>query len=165
MVRVVYYCFGSAHSSVIASAIHLGRLPMDRIPTMSQLLSIADFDWTCSEMIGMLHLQGIDQDGNEVYTLGVGSEQKIVIESVKSMIRASGGDIERYLFYPALPHINRLAKFGGALSRRYGWVSIGRKICFKGIISSYAHLVAFVKQCQFQIKNGSAAHRAVSDNL
>lgn len=146
--RVVYYCFGSAHSSVVASAIHLGRLPMESKPTMSQLLAIADFDRTQSEMIGLLHLQGIDDEGNEVYTLGVGSEQELVIQSVKGMINASGGNVDHYAFFPALPHINRLAKFGGALSRRYGWVNLGRRWCCKGILSSYDHLVSYIKECR-----------------
>jgi hypothetical protein len=144
--RVIYYCYGSAHSSVLAAAIHLGKLPMDRVPNLDQLKKIGDLDRTHNDMIGMLHLQGVDPKGNEVYTLGVGGEQDLVISSVQSMIAAAGGDLRNYLFRSALPHINLQAKIGGALSRRYGWMTLGREICLRGILSSYEEVVPFVKQ-------------------
>jgi hypothetical protein len=152
--RIIYYCYGGAHSSVMAAAIHLGQLPMDRVPALGELRKIGDLDHTQSEMIGMLHFQGVDTEGNEVYTLGVGAEPDLVITSVQSMIVAIGGDLKNYLFRSSLPYINLQAKIGGALSRRYGWVGLGRKVCFRGILSSYDQLIAFVKQTRTKAGNG-----------
>ena len=34
--RIIYYCYGSAHSSVVAAAIHLAKLPSRRLPSISR---------------------------------------------------------------------------------------------------------------------------------
>ena len=38
-VKIIYSCYGGAHSSIIASAIHMGYLPTDRIPSVEEILS------------------------------------------------------------------------------------------------------------------------------
>ena len=64
--HVIYYCYGSAHSSVISAAIHLGRLPSDRVPTQEEMMRLTDFDRTESWQIGTLFFKGHDEFDNPV---------------------------------------------------------------------------------------------------
>jgi hypothetical protein len=146
--NIVYYCFGSAHSSIISAHIHLGTLPSDRIPTEQEILALGDFDRNDSYFIGTLYYKGIDSKGRRIYTMGTGGHMEIVPESFLSMIEISGGNQEDYSLFMALPHINRLAKIGGALSRRYGMIKWGRRLVVKGIQQSYPNLIEFVQRCK-----------------
>ncbi|MBO8170681.1 MAG: DUF3189 family protein [Bacillaceae bacterium] len=146
--NVIYYCYGSAHSSIIAAHIHLGHLPSDRVPSTTEILSLSDFDTGQEMFIGSLFFKGIDEKGRRIYTMGMGSEPDIVKETFLSMIEVAGGDRRQYLFFSALPHINHVAKFGGTLSRRYGIVWPGRQIAVWGIRQSYRELVQFVRHCR-----------------
>ncbi len=152
--NIVYCCYGSAHSSIIAAHIHLGNLPLDRIPSKDELLGLYDFDRTEGYFIGSLYYKGIDEWGNRVYTMGLGPEMDLVRESFLSMMEGNGGQRDDYRFFLALPHINRIAKIGGALSRRYGWVGIGRPLAVMGIRQSYPRMVQFVNNCKKQMELG-----------
>lgn len=145
--NIIYYCYGSSHSSIIAAHIHLRSLPKDRIPTEQELRKLWDFDTNDKTSIGTLYFKGIDSQQRRVYTMGMGKEMDLVRETFLSMIEISGGKREDYIFNAALPHINTLTKVGGALSRRYGWVFIGRKLAIMGIQRCYPELVQFVNQC------------------
>lgn len=144
--KVIYHCYGSAHSSIIAAAIHLERLPLDRTPKVDEIISLPDFDVSRNDSLGHLYFKGKDKLGNEVYTIGMGSEMALVKNTLNAMIELCGHKTEEFCFAEALPHINRLAKTGGALSRRYGWVKIGRFLAAKGICQSYNELTKFVEQ-------------------
>lgn len=151
--KIIYHCYGSAHSSIIAAAIHLGHLPIDRTPEVDEIISLPDFDVSRNDSLGHLYYKGRDEHGNEVYTIGMGPEMTLVKQSILDMIELCGHeDRKEFLFAEALPHINRLAKTGGALSRRYGWVKIGRFMAAKGICQSYNGLTQFVKQTINKIK-------------
>lgn len=151
--RIIYHCYGSAHSSITAAAIHLGRLPCNYTPSVPDIIAISDFDVAQNDSLGHLFFKGKDELGYEVYTMGMGAEKTIVKRSLQCLIEESGADPNRFLFAEALPHINRLAKVGGALSRRYGFVTWGRKLAALGICQSYERLVQFVEQTKEQVRN------------
>jgi len=44
--KVIYHCYGGAHSSVTAANIHLGLLPRERTPGYRELISQKLFDHT-----------------------------------------------------------------------------------------------------------------------
>jgi hypothetical protein len=150
--KVIYHCYGSAHSSIVAAAIHLGRLPFDRIPAEEEIKALEDFDKARNDSIGHLYFKGKDERGNEVYTLGMGPESSTVKRTLLFMIDQSHMDAKEFIFAEALPNINTLAKFGGALSRRYGLVKTGRYLAAKGICQSYDRLIQFVDQTKNDIK-------------
>ena len=143
--HVIYYCYGSAHSSVASAAIHLGRLPSDRVPTQEEMLQLTDFDQVESWQIGTLFFKGHDEFDNPVYTLGLGPEQAVAKQALLSFLDQLGLDTGNLFLNHALPHINRYAKVGGALSRRYGLVKWGRPLSAYGIRRDYFKLVEFVQ--------------------
>lgn len=150
--KVIYHCYGSAHSSIVAAAIHLGVLPTDRRPEAKEIIALPDFDIARNDSLGHLFFKGRDDWGNEVYTIGMGPESPLVKRTLHFMIEQSPIEAEEFFFAEALPNINRLAKIGGALSRRYGWVRVGRYLAAKGICQSYQNLITFVNQTKKEIK-------------
>jgi Protein of unknown function (DUF3189) len=152
--RIIYYCYGSAHSSVVAAAIHLGRLPSRRIPTISEICSLPDFDRSTDQFLGMIHYKGKDEWGNRVYTVGLGSRPNEACRTLQSMIRLLG-DPEDFRFYNALHCLKMMGKVGGALSRRYGLRSIGRPLAAWGVQRSYSLLVDLVEAVKMEVRVAS----------
>ncbi|WP_202080024.1 DUF3189 family protein [Caldalkalibacillus salinus] len=151
--NLIYYCYGSAHSSIVAAAIHLGHLPDDRVASVEDILSLPDFDISRNDSLGHLFFKGVDHDGHNVYTIGLGPERQLVQRSIASMIDHLSDEPDQFLFAQALPHINRMARIGGALSRRYGCVKIGRYVAAKGVHLDYKSLLSFVKDTKKKLKN------------
>lgn len=152
IMHVIYHCFGSAHSSIVAAAIHLGKLPKHRHVLPEDILSLPDFDLVRNDSIGHLYFKGHDEYGNKVYTLGMGAETQIVKRAIQSMINMGTKKQHSFYFAEALPHINTVAKFGGALSRRYGIVKLGRFLAAQGICQSYNNLLTFVERIKNEVK-------------
>jgi len=149
--RVIYYCYGSAHSSILAAAIHLGKLPMNRVPDYTEILKLDDFDIARDDSLGHIFYKGQDDKGHEVYTLGMGPETHIVKRSLLSMIEHSSVPMNQFIFAQALPQLHPIGKVGGALSRRYGFEKIGRFLAAKGACYTYFEMVQFVKDTKQKI--------------
>lgn len=154
--NVIYHCYGSAHSSVTAAAIHLGRLPSERRPSMREILSLADFDLAETWQVGTLFFKGVDGNGNSIYAIGLGPESKTAKRAIVSLLEEMELDTSQLLFHEALVHINSLAKFGGAMSRRYGLIKMGRPLSAWGVWLGYDHVVQFVKQVKQELQKINA---------
>lgn len=146
--KIIYHCHGASHSSVTAAAIHLGRLPMDRKASMHEIMALADYDQGEPWQIGTLYFKGVDRFSIPVYTLGLGANPKVAKQAIIHFLEQVGADTGELFFHEALVHINCIAKIGGALSRRYGFVKIGRPLSALGIWLQYNKLVQFVQHVQ-----------------
>ena len=144
--KVVYHCFGGAHASPIAAAIHLGYLPENRRPSFHEILNLPFFDLTTAIEHGHLIKVGTDSLGNEIYILGRRGNPKLVINLIKGFIRLCGGDPSQYYFVNCLQLYNILMATGGYSSRGLGWVKFGRPIVTFGTILSYPVLVSIVRR-------------------
>lgn len=144
--KIFYHCFGSSHSSVIAANIHVGNLPQNRIPSWKEINSIPHFDRTQKKQIGEPFYIGKDESNNEVYIVGLTHKKNIPLNAVDSLASIFSLPKRDYVFVDALPSINRLAKFGGFLSRGMGLVFIGRPLAIFGIQTSYKNLLHLVEQ-------------------
>ncbi|MGZ4106088.1 MAG: DUF3189 family protein, partial [Tumebacillaceae bacterium] len=79
-------------------------------------------------------------------------DRPVARRALVTFLEHLGLDTSQLYLNEALPHINRYARIGGALSRRYGWVRIGRPLSAYGIRKNYENLVRFVQQ----VKSGEA---------
>lgn len=140
--HLIYHCYGSAHSSVVAAAIHLGRLPSDRLPSKEEVLRLPDFDRARSEEIGTLFFKGKDPYGTMVYTVGFGRYWECGVRAFRSMLEIHG--CRQFHLVRALDSITLLTKVGGSLSRHYGWPAVGRPLAAWGIRRSYPQLLSLV---------------------
>jgi len=144
--HIIYHCVGGTHSSAVASAIHLGMLPKDRIATKQELLSIPYFDTVTKKEYGRIIYRGIDEYGNHVYTLSRQFHPKIVIPALEDLCIILTGDTSQIMLVNASPTVNTLMKIGGCLSRRLKLVSIGRPMVINGVRKAYPDIVNLVSQ-------------------
>lgn len=82
---IIYSCFGSAHSSVLAAAIHTNMLPVDRIPETGEIINLPYYDKTPSDLIGTPFYFGKDERGNFIYILGTGKARQVIENMLKKL--------------------------------------------------------------------------------
>src|SRR5690606_34926436 len=127
--------------SPTAAAIHLGILPVNKSPTFTELLQIPRFDEIRGWEHGKLFRAGMDQAGNEVYTMGRRNSSELVIKLIKEFTRLCGGNPDEYYFVNCVQLLNPFMVTGGYSSRALGWVRLGRPIVAFGTILSFPILV------------------------
>lgn len=142
--KIAYCCFGGAHSSPVAAAIHLGLLAVHRLPTPEEIMQIPLYDR--NDEPGILHYIGTDELANEIYVLGRNGHPEIVEKALVSGYELGGGAREELELVNTLRCVNVQMRIGGYLSRRLRLISIGRPLVLKGTIRAFPCLVAVVKQ-------------------
>ncbi|MDN5347638.1 MAG: hypothetical protein PWP65_1202 [Clostridia bacterium] len=142
--KVIYHCFGGAHSSVTAAAIHLGLLPRDRLPTTEELLSLPYFDASPEGRQGQFQYMGRDEKGNEVYCVGRRGLGEYFQALVKGLVSALNIK-EEILLLDTSSCVNWLMVAGGYISRRLGAVRLGRPVVVLGTLKAYPCLLSLVE--------------------
>lgn len=153
--KVIYSCYGGAHSSPVAAAIHLGLLPEDRVPEPGALMRIPRFDRVGSEAHGRAELMGKDASGREVYVLARGPAGKAVERAFFSGAALAGADPAEFFLVDTLACVNLSMRVGGFLSRRLGWTALGRPIVLWGTRRAYARLVRLVRETKRRLDQGA----------
>lgn len=157
--KIVYHCYGGAHASPTAAAIHLGILPANRRPTFSELLRVPRFDTIRAWEHGKMFRAGVDNAGNEVYTMGRRNSANLVIKLIKEFTRLSGGNPEEYYFVNCVQLLNPFMVTGGYSSRALGWVRLGRPIVAFGTILSFPILVRIVQRTIKEVQTINLANK------
>ncbi len=152
---IIYHCYGSAHTSVIASAIHLGLLPANRVPTSQEILTLPYYDQINNEQIGNPYYIGKDEFNSRVYILGLANNKDVVIRSIFSLLKIYGIPSRQLLMVDSLVEIHYLTRIGGFLSRRLGLVKLGRPLTVKGIQSGYFPFVRLVNEVKKKLKDNA----------
>lgn len=75
---IIYNCYGGTHSSILTSAVHLGYLPSDIIPSRKEILNTKYFNKLQYKDMGKLIFHGVDTEGNKVYTIGRGTSKALI---------------------------------------------------------------------------------------
>lgn len=75
---IVYNCYGGTHSSILTTAVHLGFLPSDSIPSKKEILNTKNFNKLKYKDMGKLIFHGEDVEGNKVYTVGRGTSKALI---------------------------------------------------------------------------------------
>lgn len=158
--KIVYHCYGGAHASPTAAAIHLGILPVNRRPTFRELLQVPRFDSIQAREHGKMFRAGVDNAGNEVYTMGRRNSADLVIKIIKEFTRLSGGNSEEYYFVNCVQLLNPFMVTGGYSSRALGWVRLGRPIVTFGTILSFPILVKIVQRTIKEVQTIKSANKA-----
>jgi hypothetical protein len=144
--KVIYHCYGGAHSSVTAANIHLGLLPGAGFPSYRDLVNQKLFDFNQVADSGRICFMGRDQAGNEVYIVGRRSRPTILYHAAAGLSEAFGIPKESFILVDVSPHVNMAMKAGGILSRRLGLVAIGRPLVTWGTLLSYRGIQRLVEK-------------------
>jgi hypothetical protein len=150
--KVIYHCYGGAHSSVTAAAVHLGLLPEDRIPAREMFCKLPLYDRQEADEHGHIFFMGIDGAGNEIY-LAARRSRPVVLESVfEGLAGIFNVHPEDYLLVNVMHKVNWVMKLGGYLSRRWGVVRLGRPIVTLGTQMAYFRVVELVRQVKSRLE-------------
>ncbi|MFA4885210.1 MAG: DUF3189 family protein [Desulfotomaculaceae bacterium] len=153
--KIIYHCYGGAHSSVTAASIHLGILPMDYVPDRQMFWRLPLYDRQDADEHGHIYFMGIDEFGHEVY-LTARRSRPLVLEKLFAGM-ASIFDIpkEDYLLVNVMEQVNLTMKFGGFISRRWGLIRFGRPIVTLGTQAAYFRVVELVRKIKSQVGKDS----------
>lgn len=144
--KIIYHCYGGAHSSVTAAAIHLGWLPTDRLPETEDLKKIPYFDRPTAEDHGHIRFMGDDQYGNEVFVVGRRNVSSIFEKMAKGLVDIYRPEEKDLVFFDVMPYVNWMMVLGGFISRKLGIALIGRPVIMAGVLHSYWQIVSFVQR-------------------
>ena len=130
----IYNCFAGTHSSALAAAYHLKKIPHDRVPTKEEILNIDIFNRLTPKDMGRIILHGKDEEGNQVYTVGRGRSKEIVpaLKSLLELLQENGMKHDKVIFSNASPTVPLAMTFGGLFSRRFHIDFIGVPLLIKG---------------------------------
>lgn len=114
----VYLGLGDLYLPAVAAAIHLGRLPADKIPGAKELAGLPYFMAGEKETQGVFHPVGRDADGNNVFISQVSAEPELVWHSIMSLVHVLGADpdtVQVRLCIPENPQVSALLAILGRL--------------------------------------------------
>lgn len=144
--KIIYHCYGGAHSSVTAAAVHLNWLPTDRLPEPGELKDIPFFDQQINKDHGYLRFMSCDEYDNEIYIVGRRNCAEVFSNMARGLVKVFDQDEDEYLLFNVMPYVNWKMVLGGYTSRRLGITAIGRPIIVAGVIDSYWKIVSFVQR-------------------
>jgi hypothetical protein len=147
-VRVVYHCFGAAHSSVAAAAIHCGRLAPEGPVRLWDVLSVPGFDQRGGKDIGAAFYVDCDGNGSDVFVIGFNGVREMITRAVIGLLARLPEGGRHVVLAETLPLVSALAKIGGYTSRRLGLVRLGRPLAAAGIVLSIPALRRIVASTQ-----------------
>lgn len=144
----IYNCYAGTHSSALAAAYHLKKLPQDRIPTKKEILNIDIFNKLTPKDMGRIIFHGNDEEGNEVYTVGRGRSKALVpaLKELVALINRGGSKTDKVIFSNASPTVPLAMTFGGLFSRRLHIDFIGVPLLVKGAQQTYHNTIALVEK-------------------
>ena len=138
----IYNDYGGTHTTSLAAAYHLKKLPTDRVLTKEEILNVDYFNKLTRADFGKLIFHGIDEDKNSVYTIGRKSNKLVVpaLKNLSMLLQEKYQGQEKIIFSNTSPTVPFALTMGGLFSR-------GLKIDFIGV----PFLIVGAKQCCLNI--------------
>ncbi len=158
----IYNDYGGTHTTSLAAAYHLNKLPTNRQLTKEEILAVDYFDKLNTSDMGKLIFHGLDENGNPVYTIGRGSSKVVVpaLENVCLILQDKYQNDEPIVFSNTSPTVPIIMTIGGFLSKRLKLSFIGGPLLVAGAkqcCSTIRELVLYTKQ--------TAASRSGSESV
>jgi hypothetical protein len=150
----IYNCYAGTHSSSLASAVHLKKLPVDRVPTKQEILKTDYFDKLTKKDFGRIIFRGTDEEGNKVFTIGRGPS-KLIIPCLSEVIKVLCNDYgfqEKIVFSNMSPTVNFIMSIGGFISRRLGLSFIGVPLLIIGAKKAHKQIISIVEHTKESAK-------------
>jgi hypothetical protein len=144
--KIVYHCYGGAHASPTAAAIHMGVLAPGRWPAVADFDKVPYYDRITRGEHGKLIRIGVDPRGHEIYIMGRRNSPQPVIAAIREFLRWNGEDPSQYYFVDCVQLFNLFMVAGGFSSRAMGWVRLGRPLVRFGTRLSFGILEKIVRR-------------------
>ncbi|MGI6713077.1 MAG: DUF3189 family protein [Bacillota bacterium] len=140
--RIIFYGYSGVHSAVLAAATHLGIISLSEAASLQ--LSEVPFFGT-QKVKYHLRLHGPDIWGNEIYSLGVGREIKLLPRAIIDFLRLYQNNNQKIKLINTIAPLSYIVKAGELLSC-IGCLKWGNYLVSKGIKADYIKLVAHVNR-------------------
>ncbi|MDR7071697.1 DUF3189 family protein [Fictibacillus barbaricus] len=143
----IYNDYGGTHTTSLAAAFHLKKLPHNQPLTKEQILNVDYFNKLKTSDMGKIIFHGVDEDGHSVYTVGRGNS-KIFVPGLKNLfelLQKDSHSAERIVFSNTSPTVPIAMTFGGLFSRRLGIDFIGVPLLVRGAKQASAHIEYLVE--------------------
>lgn len=146
MMIFIYNCYGGTHSSSLASAVHLKKLPLDRIPTRDEILGTDHFNKLTYKDMGRIIYRGTDDEGNKVFSVGRGTSKVLIpcLENLVKILHNEYGFNEKMIFSNMSPTVPPVMTVGGFFARGLGIDSIGVPLLVIGAKQAYRKIIEIV---------------------
>lgn len=156
---IIYHCYGGAHSSVTAAAIHLGLISEHDIPTPEEILALPYYDQATQDDHGYLRHLGDDSEGNSIFIIGRRGLRDCFSALIRSLANLLEVPTEEILIVDTVPCVNWMMMVGGFTSRRWEWVKFGRPLVVKGTQKAFPNFVELVRKTKAQIQGGKLSEK------
>ncbi len=145
---IIYNCYGGTHSSILSSAVHLGKLPSDRIPTKNEIRNLTYFNKLRYKDMGRLIFHGIDEAGNKVYTIGRGTSRALIpaMENLVAELHQLSQFQEHFAFVNTSHTVPLAMTMGGFFSRGLHLDFIGEPLLLTGARQTYPNILKLVEK-------------------
>ncbi|MBM7646159.1 hypothetical protein JOD45_002385 [Scopulibacillus daqui] len=142
----IYNCFGGTHSSALAAAYHLNKLPLDHQPTKEDILRVDIFNKLTYKDRGKFYLHGVDEDNNKVYTLGRGNSKALVpaLRHLALILQEKQAVKEPIVISNTSPTVPLAMTFGGFFSRGLKLHFIGVPLLVMGAKKAHQNIINLV---------------------
>ncbi|MGE8080273.1 DUF3189 family protein [Peribacillus loiseleuriae] len=161
----IYNDYAGTHSTAIAAAYHLNKLPSGRTLTKEEILDIDYFNKLTNHDMGRIIFHGVDEDKNSVYTLGRKND-KLVVPALKNLgeilQEAFQGD-EKIILSNTSPTVPFAMTMGGLFSRRLKIDFIGVPLLVLGAKQCYPDIIQLVEYTK-QIGHSAKTRVVIIEN-
>jgi Protein of unknown function (DUF3189) len=161
----IYNDFGGTHTTALAAAFHLKKLPAHAELTREQILNIEYFNKLDTSDMGKIIFHGVDEEGHSVYTVGRGNS-KIFVPGLKEMfeiLQKKNGTEEQLIFSNTSPTVPLSMTVGGFFSRRLGIDFIGVPLLVMGAKQASAQIAYLVEHTK-EMANKSSEQVLIIEN-
>ncbi|MFT9496184.1 DUF3189 family protein [Anaerosolibacter sp.] len=148
---VVYHDPRGTHSSVIAAAVHLNLLPLDKTPSKKDILNVPLFDHLGKKDLGRLIFHGKDEYENQIYTIGCHHASQLITHALPSVFQMIDKDPNEILCVDTTRTMNLWIQAGSLISRQLGIFGIGRSMLSLGILNAYPKIISIVKTTKLKV--------------
>ncbi|WP_182201279.1 DUF3189 family protein [Paraliobacillus salinarum] len=130
----IYNDFGGTHTTSLAAAYHLNTLPTNRTLTTEEILNVQYFNKLKKKDLGKLIFHGLDEDGNEVYTIGRKNNKYAVpaMQQMASILQSKNKNCEKIVFSNTSPTVPFVMSIGGFFARGLNISSLGEPLLIIG---------------------------------
>lgn len=144
----IYNCFGGTHTSALAAAYHLRKLPLDRVPSKTEILNTDAFNRLAPQERGKMVFHGDDGEGNKVYSVGRGNS-KALIPAMRSVFRLFENNNkleETVVFSNTSPTVPLVMTVGGFFSKALKMDFIGVPLLVMGSKQAHYDIITLVEE-------------------
>ncbi len=150
----IYNCYGGTHSSSLAAAVHLKKLPLDRIPTKEEILNVDQFNKLTYRDMGRIIYRGTDEEGNKVFSVGRGTSKVLIpcLENLVKILHDECGLNDKIIFSNMSPTVPPTMTMGGFFSRGLKIDFIGVPLLVVGAEHAYKKVIEIVERTKESAK-------------